>query len=95
MFPNAIAGDIGGGIRVFEDHAPQCIEVVAIQLGIAEGLSPLLDEGVEIDVLFQVEEVLAMFLVEAQELTADRPQQLFQHRLDQRAEKASVLFGDG
>ena len=95
VLPNAIAGDVGRGIRVFEDHAPQRVEVVAIQLRVAEGLGSLLDEGVEIDILLQVEEVLAVFLVEAEELAAHRPQQLLQHRLDQRAEEAGVLFGNG
>src|SRR3954468_6001780 len=80
VFPNAIAGDVGRGIRVLEDNAPQGIEVVAIQLRVAERLGSLLDEGVEIDILLQVEEVLAIFLVEAEELTAHRAQQLLQHR---------------
>ena len=94
MFPDAIPGHVGRRIWVFENHAPQRVEIIAIQLRIAEGLGPLFDEGVEIDILLEIEKVLAVFLVEAEELPAHRAQQLLQHRLDERTQEAGILFGN-
>src|SRR5216684_4694961 len=95
MFPNAIAANVGCRIRVFEYYTSQGIEVVAIQLGVTEGLGALLDQGVEIDILLQIEEVLAVLFVEAKELPTNRAQEFLQYRLNKCAEEAGVLFGNG
>ena len=92
MFPDAIARDVGRCIRVFENNAPQRVEIVPIELRVAESLRPLLDEGIEIDVLLQVEKILAVLLVEAKKLAAHRAKQLLQHRFDERAKKPGILL---
>ena len=95
MLPDAIACHVRRHVGVFEDNTPQRIKVVAIQLGLAQGLGPLLDEGVEIDVLLQIEKILPILGVEAEKLPAYGAQQLLQHRLDQRQQKPRIVLGHG
>src|SRR3990172_4846084 len=58
VLPNAISRNVGRSIRIFENDAPQSVKIVSIQLRVAEGLGTFLDEGVEIDILLQVEKIL-------------------------------------
>jgi hypothetical protein len=73
VFPDAVSGHVWRSIGIFENNAPQGVEIVPIELRVAECLCPFFDEGVEVDILLQVEKVLAVLLIEAQELAADSP----------------------
>ena len=76
MFPDAIAGDIGRSIRIFENNSPQRVKIISIKLRVAEGLCTFFDERVEIDILLQIEKILAVLLVEAEKLATDRTKKL-------------------
>src|SRR5690606_7662098 len=82
VLPDAVAGDVGRRLRVLEHDAAQTIEVVAIELGVAQRLRPLFDERVEVDILLEVEVVLAVLTVEREKLTADGLHDLAEHGLD-------------
>jgi hypothetical protein len=43
VFPDTITGHVWRRVRVLEYNPSQSVEVVAIKLGVAEGLSPLFD----------------------------------------------------
>jgi hypothetical protein len=44
VFPDAIAGDIGRSIWIFENNSPQRVKIISIKLRVAEGLRTLFDE---------------------------------------------------
>ena len=79
VLPDPVAGDVGlvGALH----HPPQGVVVVAVQPRRIEALGPLLDQGVEVVALLEVEVVLAVVRVRRNELPADRPVDLPEHRL--------------
>ena len=82
VLPDPVAGDVGlvGALH----HPPQGIVVVAVQLRRVEALGPLLDQGVEIVGLPEVEVVLAVVRVGRNELAAHRAVDLPEDRLHLR-----------
>ena len=91
VLPDAIAGDIG---RFCALHGPcQYLKVGTVELALAQALCALLDLGVKVDVLFQVQVILSVVGVERDELAARRARDLTQDDLDRRSEKIRVPLG--
>ena len=84
VLPDPVAGHVGlvGALH----HPPQGVVVVAVQPRRIQALGPLLDQGVEIVGLPEVEVVLAVVRVGRDELAAHRAVDLPEHRLHLRQE---------
>jgi len=70
VLPDAIARHVRSCVGVLEHNAAESVEIVAVQLRVVERLSLLLDEGIEVDILLEVDEVLAVLRVEGEKLSA-------------------------
>ena len=88
MFPDFVPRDVG--LILAFHHAREGIEVVAVDLVVPQSLGLFRDKGIEVDVLLEVEEVLAVVFIEAEELAVDGQHNLLKDLLDPRLESASV-----
>ena len=86
--PDAIPGHVDA-VRALQ-HALQSIEVVAVHLLGRQAAGLLSDQGVVVDVLFQVQVVLAVLGVGGDELAADRADDLLESHLDGAEQEVRV-----
>jgi len=69
VLPDFVAGHIGG-VLAFHDPLERLV-IEAVELSLAQAFGPLVDQGVEVVGLLQVEIELAVVSIEGDELAAD------------------------
>ena len=78
MLPDFVAGHIGG-VLAFHDPLERLV-IEAVELSLAQAFGPLVDQGVEVVGLLQVEIELAVVSIKGDELATDRFVDLAQDR---------------
>ena len=88
--PDPVPGDVRV-VALFE-HGLQGVEVGLVQPGVVQGLGPLLDPLVVVDVLANIEIHLPVLVVEGDELARDSPDHVVDDRSDGRLQEKGVHF---
>ena len=93
VFPNLVAPDVGRLIGAFQ-HTGQGVEVVLVQLRIGERVGLVLNLGVVVDGLLQVEVILVVLRVVRDELPAHRLHDFFEARFHGGSQEVAGLLRD-
>ena len=92
VLPNLVPRDVGR-VGAFHDTGKRLV-VIAVELGVVERLGALVDQGVVVVGLLEVEVVLAVVPIRRNELAVDRPVNLPQDGLDLREQVVGRLAAE-
>ena len=93
VFPNLVAPDVGRLIGQFQ-HTGQGVEVVLVEVRVGERVRLVLDFGVVVDGLLQVQVILVVLRVVRDELPAHRLHDFLEARFHRGAQEVAGLLRD-
>ena len=93
VFPNLVAPDVGRQVGQFQ-HTGQGVEVVLVKVRVGQRFGLVLDFGVVVDGLLQVQVILVVLRVVGDELAADRLHDLLEAGFHRRPQEVAGLLRD-